>query len=133
MRIASLSLFLLLIATSCKDNAVGKTEGLTVDEVRYKGDYIHLGDAAVISTEDEIYAIQIDDKIQELDERAKEFMRTPYDMVQIIVTGELKPNPRKQETGDGWDQMLVIDKIIEVRKATTSAVMQPPVSKQEDN
>jgi hypothetical protein len=119
------SLFLVVLASSCKDN--------TIDEIQYKGEYVHIGDAAVLSTDDDIYAVKIDDNAAKLDAQAEEFMRTPYDMVQVIVTGELIPNPRKQETGEGWDEMLVIDKIIEVRKSSSSAVMKEPVQNQEEN
>jgi len=123
------SLFFLVLLTGCREeSAAEKNNGLTIDEVRYKGEYIHLGEAAVLTTPDEIYAIQIDDKVKELDEQSKEFKRTPYDMVQVVLTGELKPNPKKAETGEGWDQMLVIEKIIEVRKAKTSTVMQAPAN-----
>jgi len=54
-------------------------------------------------------------------------------MVKVVVTGELIANPRRAETGDGWEQMLVIDKIIEVSKATTSSVIKAPQQTQEDN
>jgi hypothetical protein len=134
MRIAFNLLFLLILATSCKDQeTIGDNNSNTADEVSFKGDYIHIGDAAVLSTEDEIYAVRIDDKSGKLDEKGKQFMKTPYDMVQVVITGELIPNPRKAETGEGWDQMIVIDKIIEVRKAKSSAVMQTPAQEQEDN
>jgi hypothetical protein len=134
MRIAFNLLFLLILATSCKDQeTIGDNNSKTADEVSFKGDYIHIGDAAVLSTEDEIYAVRIDDKSGKLDEKGKQFMKTPYDMVQVVITGELIPNPRKAETGEGWDQMIVIDKIIEVRKAKSSAVMQTPAQEQEDN
>jgi len=125
MKFALASLFLVVLASSCKDDKI--------DETLYKGEYVHIGDAAVLSTDDEIYAVKIDDNAAQLDAKAEEFMRTPYDMVQVIVTGKLMPNPRKQETGEGWDQMIVIDKIIEVRKSSSSAVMKEPVQNQEDN
>jgi hypothetical protein len=127
-------LLLLVLATGCKDQeTVEDSNDLEVGEVSYKGDYIHINDAAVLSTADEIYAVRIDEKSADLDKQSKEFMRTPYDMVQVVITGELIPNPRKAETGEGWDQMIVIDKIIEVRKAKSSAVMQAPAPEQEDN
>jgi hypothetical protein len=127
-------LFLLVLATSCNNQeTMEDSENLATVEVSYKGDYIHIGDAAVLSTADEIYAVRIDNKSGNLDEQSKEFMRTPYDMVQVVITGELIANPRKTETGEGWDQMIVIDKIIEVRQAKSSAVMQAPAPEQADN
>ncbi|BAO54947.1 hypothetical protein [Nonlabens marinus] len=135
MKYVLISLLFLTLATSCKDQETVEDPAVTLapGEVAYKGDYIHIGDAAVLSTEDAIYAVEIDDRAGELDQRAEEFMRTPYDMVQVVVTGELIPNPRKKETGEGWDEMLLIDKIIEVRKSSSSSVMQAPVPNQEDN
>ncbi|WP_194851685.1 component of SufBCD complex [Nonlabens antarcticus] len=134
MKYALISLLLLLLITGCKEEKSSENNyGLADNEVSYKGEYIHVGNAAVLTTADEIYAVQIDDMAGELDQQAKEFMRTPYDMVQVIVTGKLIPNPRKVGTGEGWEQMLVIDKIIEVRKAKTSSVMKAPAQEQEDN
>ena len=130
-----MSILFLTLATSCKEAESTEDSSITLapGEVTYKGDYIHIGSAAVLSTDDAIYAVEIDDRVGELDQRAEEFMRTPYDMVQVVVTGELVPNPRKKETGEGWDEMLLIDKIIEVRKSSSSSVMQAPVPNQEEN
>jgi len=133
MRALLASFMVLILVSSCKnEDASDNNEGLTIDQVRYKGEYIHLGDAAVITTADNIYAVKVDDMVKELDEKSEEFKRTPYDMVQVVLTGELMPNPKKAETGEGWDQMLVIDKIIEVRKGKMSTVMQAPAQKQEE-
>lgn len=133
MRALLASFMVLILVSSCKnEDASDNNEGLTIDQVRYKGEYIHLGDAAVITTADDIYAVKVDDMVKELDEKSEEFKRTPYDMVQVVLTGELMPNPKKAETGEGWDQMLVIDKIIEVRKGKMSTVMQAPAQKQEE-
>ncbi|PRP67853.1 component of SufBCD complex [Nonlabens agnitus] len=135
MRSLLLSLFLCIgLLVGCKNESEPKSTEenvLTYDEPRYKGDFIYLADAAVLSTSDDIYAVKIDEKATELASKAKEFQRTPYDMVQVVVTGELVPNPLKAETGEGWDQMLVIDKIIEVRKSKSSSVIQ--AQEQEDN
>ncbi len=130
-----MSILFLTLATSCKEAESTEDSSITLapGEVTFKGDYIHIGSAAVLSTDDAIYAVEIDDRVGELDQRAEEFMRTPYDMVQVVVTGELVPNPRKKETGEGWDEMLLIDKIIEVRKSSSSSVMQAPVPNQEEN
>ncbi|KQC32459.1 hypothetical protein AAU57_03265 [Nonlabens sp. YIK11] len=134
MRSLLLSLFCIGLLVGCKNESEPKSTKenvLTYDEPRYKGDFIYLADAAVLSTSDDIYAVKIDEKVTELASKAKEFQRTPYDMVQVVVTGELVPNPLKAETGEGWDQMLVIDKIIEVRKSKSSSVIQ--AQEQEDN
>ncbi|SCY31659.1 NlpE-like protein with OB domain [Nonlabens sp. Hel1_33_55] len=137
MKAFFLSILFLCLLTGCKSDteksdAPDGTE-MSNDEPQFKGEFIYLADAAVLSTSNDIYAVKIDDKLTELAEKAKEFQRTPYDMVQVTVTGELVPNPVKAETGEGWDQMIVIDKIIEVRKSGSSSVISAPAQEQEDN
>ncbi len=130
MRITILSLFFLVLLVGCKNDSAQKASvdesELAVDESYYTGDFVYYADAAVLQTTNDVFSVQIDEKMHELSEKAKEFQRTPYDLVQVKLTGELIPNPLKAETGEGWDQMLVIDQIIEVSKATTSSVMQAP-------
>jgi hypothetical protein len=69
------------------------SKDLEAGEVSYKGDYIHINDESAEA--DGIYAVRNGREICDLDKQSKEFMRTPYDMVQVNH-GE-SPNPRKAE------------------------------------
>ncbi|PQJ31585.1 component of SufBCD complex [Nonlabens arenilitoris] len=95
------------------------------DENTFKGEFILLDDAAVLTSKNDIYAVRIDDKLKELHELALPLQKTKFDMVNVIVKGELTPNPLLLETGEGWEQMLIIKEIIEVTPATSAAVVAP--------
>ncbi|GAK74883.1 hypothetical protein JCM19296_461 [Nonlabens ulvanivorans] len=95
------------------------------DENTYKGEFILLEDAAVLTSKNEIYAVRIDDKLKQLHELALPLQKTKFDMVNVILKGELVPNPLLLETGEGWEQMLIIKEIIEVTPATSAAVVAP--------
>ncbi len=111
-----------------------KQESVPVEKadqkIQLKGEYLHHGDAAVLIANGEFYAVQLDEQTDALDAQAKKLQSTPFDMVRVIVKGDVKPNPLKEENGEGWDQMIVIDTIIEVR---ASKAMPVSALKQEDN
>jgi hypothetical protein len=119
---------------SCKDdNKSSEEEAVVIQEKKeevlvegqqlFKGEFIYLTDAAVLTTKSEIYAVNIDEKMHELNEVAKALKQTDYDMVNVVIHGNLKPNPIKEELGEGWDQMVTITKIIEVTPATSANVI----------
>ncbi|MBF4985905.1 component of SufBCD complex [Nonlabens mediterrranea] len=129
-----LVLCLIVITTiACKDQVNSsdtvvpdvETSTIVEDENTFKGEFILLDDAAVLTSKNDIYAVRIDDKLKELHELALPLQKTQYDMVNVILKGELVPNPLLVETGEGWEQMLIIDKIIEVTPATSAAVVTP--------
>lgn len=132
-RLFVLSLLVLSIV-SCKDqNKSTDEEPVVIQEKKeeileegqqlFRGEFIYLSDAAVLTTKSEIYAVKIDEKMHELNEVAKALKQTDYDMVNVVIHGSLSPNPVKAELGEGWDQMVSITKIIEVTPATSANVI----------
>ncbi|AUC78744.1 component of SufBCD complex [Nonlabens sp. MB-3u-79] len=125
--------FLLLSVVSCKNDKDSTEETTVVKKITaevlpegqlvYRGEFIFIKDAAVLTTRNEIYAIAIDDKMRELDQVAKALKKTKFDMVNVVIHGTVKPNPIKAEIGEGWDKMVTITKIIEVTPATSADVI----------
>jgi len=99
---------------------VEKKQPISIDnKTTFKGEFIYAVDAAVLTTKSDMYAVRIDDKMHELQELAQPLKRSEYDMVNVILKGKLVPNPLKVETGEGWDQMLIIEDILEITPATS--------------
>jgi uncharacterized lipoprotein NlpE involved in copper resistance len=130
------ALLLVMILVSCKNDSkdtatdadvpvIEKTQEipLAAGEERFRGDFIYSGDAAVLTTRDEIYAVAIDEKMHELDAASTALKKTEYDMVTVVVHGIKKPNPMRVETGDGWEHMVTITKIIELAPASSMNVI----------
>ncbi|WP_405370174.1 MULTISPECIES: component of SufBCD complex [unclassified Nonlabens] len=125
--------FLVLSIASCKNESQSTEETVVTKEVTenalpegeqlYRGEFIYLKDAAVLTTRNEIYAVEINDKMHELNEVAKALKKTEFDMVNVVIHGTIQPNPVKAEIGEGWDQMVSITKIIEVTPATSANVI----------
>lgn len=101
------------------------TTAVAEDKNTFKGEFIYLADAAVLTTKNEIYAVRIDDKMHELNDLATPLKKTTFDMVNVIIKGEVVPNPLKVETGEGWEEMIIIKEIMEVTPATSAAVVAP--------
>lgn len=99
----------------------------TVDQDKdiYKGEFIYMADAAVLTTRNEIYAVKIDEKMHELNEFAVPLKKTDFDMVNVVIKGEIVPNPFFVETGEGWKKMMIIKDIIEVTPAVSAAAIAP--------
>ncbi|GAK92563.1 hypothetical protein JCM19298_3051 [Nonlabens ulvanivorans] len=125
--------FIVISTVACKNQEspvdVVTTEDISPsfveDKNTYKGEFILLDDAAVLTSKNEIYAVRIDEKLKQLHELALPLQKTKFDMVNVILKGELVPNPLLVETGEGWEQMLIIKEIIEVTPATSAAVVAP--------
>lgn len=121
------SLLFIALLAGCKDNASNQeTDDSTVNSISFTGDYIHFDQMAVLSTNKEIYAVKINDKALELDKKADGFKKSAFDMVKVTVTGKLIPNPLKKANGDGWEEMLIIDKIVEVGEGDVKSVIPRP-------
>ncbi|MGJ8683121.1 MAG: component of SufBCD complex [Nonlabens sp.] len=122
--------FIAIATIACKnqENPADVAEGTATvaeDKNTFKGEFIYLADAAVLTTKNEIYAVRIDDKMKELNDLAVPLKQTEFDMVNVIIKGEVVPNPLKQETGEGWNEMVIIKEILEVTPASSAAVVAP--------
>ena len=122
-------IFLLALAvtiTSCKNESkkeivketietkdgrsVKQSDGLTL----LKGEFVYFEDAAVLQTHKEIYGVIINDKVNELNEKAKPFIKEATDFVQVEIRGKITPKPEGEE---GWDNRVEIKEILNVAPA----------------
>ncbi|WGK66011.1 hypothetical protein [Croceiramulus getboli] len=81
------------------------------DYTRYEGEFIYVADAAVLKGDTFIYGVALNDKVTELQKMVSGYKRDTYDMVPVIVEGELNAKPIDTE---GWDSILTIKKIVAV-------------------
>ena len=86
-----------------------QSDGLTL----LKGDFIYYSDAAVLQTHKQMYGVVIDEKMQELNEMAKEFKKESTDFVKVEIRGKITPKPENEE---GWDYRVEIKEILNVSK-----------------
>ncbi|MAO10982.1 MAG: hypothetical protein CMC07_08900 [Flavobacteriaceae bacterium] len=116
-------LLLLFIATVVSCNNTKKetetetekeTASATNENVRtYRGEFIYTDDAAVLKGNNFIYGVTIDDKSQELADKVSKVEKDDYDMVPVIITGVVSPNP-KAETEEVWEEVITIKEILYV-------------------
>lgn len=95
------------------ENVNGKTtkqaDGLTL----LKGGFVYYGDAAVLQTHRDVYAVIIDSKMHELNDMAAKYKNEPTDMVPVEIRGKIIPKPDNEE---GWDFRIKVEEIINVSK-----------------
>lgn len=75
------------------------------------GEFVYLADAAVLQTDNEIYAVIINKKMHELDDMVQKYKKEDTDMVPVQVRGLITPKPEGEE---GWDYRVEITEIINV-------------------
>lgn len=88
-----------------------QSDGLTL----LKGEFIYYADAAVLQTHREMYGVIVNEKMHELNERAKVFKKEATDFVQVEIRGEITPKPENEE---GWPYRVAIKEILNVSKST---------------
>lgn len=94
--------FVSLALFSCKKEPQGEI---------FKGEFVYLADAAVLQTQEDIYAVIIDDKMHELDEMVKKYKLEDTDMVPVEIRGIKTQKPEGEE---GWEYRIQITEIINV-------------------
>ena len=83
----------------------------------YRGDFIYLADAAVLTTQSEIYGVRIDEKMHDLDKAAQEHKKQSTDFVAVVVTAKKFP---KDPGTEGWPFILEIQEIVDVAPTDNS-------------
>jgi hypothetical protein len=99
---AFLGLFFLLL--SCAES----------NENEIKGDFIYIADAAVIKGDDFIYGVEVDSMLMELVKKTEPFKKGIFDMVPVVIEGNLH---LKEKNTEGWDTIVKLTKIITVGPA----------------
>ncbi|PTX64017.1 hypothetical protein C8N46_101627 [Kordia periserrulae] len=119
-----------LLLVSCKnetkttDKAASETEkkeGFTATKTvgdaydTFSGMFLYLENenAAVLKTSNsQMYAVVIDEKMHELNKQCDQFKQNEHDMVPVVIRGTTMPNPVK----DGWPEAVEIKEILSVQK-----------------
>ncbi|PTM10323.1 MAG: hypothetical protein DA407_03970 [Bacteroidetes bacterium] len=100
--------------TISEERTEKQSDGLTL----LKGEFIYYADAAVLQTHKQMYAVVIDEKMQELNEKAQEFKNEVTDFVEVEIRGKITPKPENEE---GWDYRVEIKEILNVKAAEQSS------------
>ena len=108
-----------IITFSCKNNTEKSSKKVdksdTSDEIVnpkdkiYSGDFIYLGDAAVLKGNKFIYGVTLDEMATELADKVKSVKESDFDMVPVAVKGSIN---RKPEGVEGWDEIITITEIV---------------------
>ena len=114
-------LFILIsiITFSCKNNAEKSSKKVDKSDTAaeivnpkdkiYRGDFIYLGDAAVLKGNKFIYGVTLDEMATELADKVKSVKESDFDMVPVAVKGSIN---RKPEGVEGWDEIITITEIV---------------------
>lgn len=84
------------------------------NENEIKGDFIYIADAAVIKGDDFIYGVEVDSMLMNLVKKAEPFKNGNFDMVPVVIEGDLH---LKEKNIEGWDTIVKLTKIISVGPA----------------
>jgi len=84
------------------------------------GEFIFLGDAAVLKGDNFIYGVKIDDAMHELAKQVEAKKRDQYDMVPVLINGIISPKP---EGTDGWDNIVTVKGILEINEPTSEGAI----------
>jgi len=102
-----------------KDERTAKqSDGLTL----LKGEFVYYADAAVLQTHSQIYGVILNNKVEELNTKAKPFKNDATDFVMVEIRGKISPKPEGEE---GWDNRVEIKEILNVSalKSNTESVV----------
>ncbi|MEP0264842.1 hypothetical protein [Dokdonia sp.] len=114
-------LFVIALAiTSCK-NETKKEDGSseTVENTQSKntslrtieGEFLFVDGAGVIMGNNFIYGVVLNDMTEELIKQASSKQRDKFDMVPVVIKGEVNPKP---EGSDVWEEIVTIKEIVKV-------------------
>lgn len=122
------TLLLLMFSTlifSCNNTKTEKEElqgentvAETTSVLTYEGEFIYTPQAAVFKGSSFVYGVKINDVAKDLAEKVAAVKKGDYDMVPVIVRGEVTSKP---EGAEGWDEIITITEIINVSDTPTKA------------
>lgn len=113
-------LFVLAVSIiSCKNEA--KTEDTTTvatgkesnDETfkTIEGEFLFVDGAGVLMGKNFIYGVTLDEMAETLVKQAASKQRDKFDMVPVVIKGEINPKP---QGSDVWEEIVTIKEIIKV-------------------
>ena len=133
MKKALLLVLSLIVLSNCKNDSKSEdtknTETIDVDSpdrtskqsdglTLLKGEFVYYADAAVLQTHREVYAVIVDDKMEELNDMADKYKKEATDYVTIEIRGEITPKPANEE---GWPYRVAIKEILKVTPSNPEA------------
>ena len=80
---------------------------------RVSGDFITVDTAAVIKSRSQIYGVVLDSMGQVLNKRSKEIQKEEYEMIPVIIKGEIINNDVENQ----WEKLIEVKEIIRVSKS----------------
>ena len=125
-----LALCILVIISACKKeaNSTGNQQTTEIDSLGrtakqldgltlLKGEFLYLADAAVLQTHREVYAVVIDEKMEELNDMVKPYKKEDTDMIPVEIRAKITPKPADEE---GWPYRIEIKEILAVSEPDES-------------
>lgn len=117
MKQISLFFLMFFLLTACESDKKAKSNDATEVEAlakeagsrQLKGEFIYVEGSAVLKGRDFIYGVVIDDKAKELIERTNEEKIDEYDMIPVLIKGNIIDN--KEE---GWEKLVEVKEILRV-------------------
>ncbi len=85
-----------------------KTE-ISASSIVFQGEFIHVDTAAVLKGSNFIYGVKMDEVSQQLISQVNEVKNDEYDVINVVVKGELSKNP-----AEGWEEIITITSIEKV-------------------
>lgn len=127
MKKASLLFILSLFLFACegekkeKNTEESSTESLVESNSgkQLRGEFIYVDGAAVLKGRDFIYGVVIDEKGKELIEVTEEKKQDEYDMIPVLIRGEIIPNTVE----DGWEELVEVKDILRVYAPSNEEVI----------
>lgn len=123
-RILLLLMFTALLV-SCNNTKTEKDEQQSENSIAdnasvltYEGEFIYTANAAVFKGSSFVYGVKLNEVAKDLANQVAAVKKGDYDMVPVIVRGEVTPKP---EGNDGWDEIITITEIINVSNTSTKA------------
>ena len=97
-----------ITVTDSNEKTAKQSDGLTL----LKGEFVYYDGAAVLQTHAEIYGVLITDKLEELDNQAKQYKEEPTDMVQVEIRGRIT---NEKDEKILWENKVEVVEILNVQ------------------
>ena len=116
-------LLIVLIASACNqgqkkdenksDDLKEKIKKESDNWQQVRGDFITVDTAAVIKGKSQIYGVVLDSMGQVLNQRSKKMQKEQFDMIPVIIKGEIINNDVENQ----WEKLIKVKEIIRVSKS----------------
>ena len=97
--------------TEKEESQIENTDVANTTVRTYEGEFIYTPEAAVLKGNSFVYGVELNDVAKDLGKRVQEIEKGDYDMVPVVVRGEVNPKP---EGTEGWDEIITITEIVNV-------------------